>query len=71
MPAKEREQMFEAQRKNIDQRIDNLVFSAYDAGWNAAVGILHATIKDKEAQGDTVAVEVLKWALGEMAEDSE
>jgi N-acetylglucosamine kinase-like BadF-type ATPase len=60
--------MFEAQRKNIDQRIDNLVFSAYDAGWNAAVEIFGAAIKEKEEQGDTIAVDVLKWALGQLAE---
>jgi N-acetylglucosamine kinase-like BadF-type ATPase len=60
--------MFEAQRKNIDQRIDNLVFSAYDAGWNAAVEIFAAAIKEKEKQGDTIAVDVLKWALGQLAE---
>jgi N-acetylglucosamine kinase-like BadF-type ATPase len=60
--------MFEAQRKNIDQRIDNLVFSAYDAGWNAAVDIFGAAIKEKEQQGDTIAVEVLKWALAQLSE---
>lgn len=60
--------MFEAQRKNIDQRIDYLAFTAYDAGWNAAAEIFGAAIKEKEAQGDTVAVEVLKWALAQMTE---
>jgi N-acetylglucosamine kinase-like BadF-type ATPase len=61
--------MFEAQRKNIDQRIDDLAFTAYDAGWNAAVEIFGAAIKEKEAQGDTIAVKVLRWALAQLAEE--
>jgi N-acetylglucosamine kinase-like BadF-type ATPase len=61
--------MFEAQRKNIDVRIDDLVFSAYDAGWNAAIDIFTATIKDKQDQGDEIAVKVLRWALAQMAEE--
>jgi hypothetical protein len=60
--------MFEAQRKNIDQRIDELTFSAYDAGWNAAVEILNAVIKDKKAEGDLIAVAVLEFARGKLAE---
>jgi N-acetylglucosamine kinase-like BadF-type ATPase len=60
--------MFEAQRKNIDQRLDDLAFTAYDAGWNAAVEIFGAAIKEKEEQGDAIAVEVLKWALAQLSE---
>jgi hypothetical protein len=63
--------MFEAQRKNIDQRIDELTFSAYDAGWNAAVEILNAVIKDKKAEGDLIAVAVLEFARGKLAECDE
>lgn len=68
LAGKERKQMFEAQRKNVDQRIDDLVFAAYDSGWNSAVEILQATVRDKEHEGDQVAVEVLKWALTQFAE---
>ena len=63
--------MFEAQRKNIDQRIDELTFSAYDAGWNAAVDMLNAVIKDKKAEGDAIAVAVLEYARGKLGECDE
>jgi N-acetylglucosamine kinase-like BadF-type ATPase len=63
--------MFEAQRKNIDQRIDELTFSAYDAGWNAAADILHEVIHDKREEGDAIAVAVLEFALKQLAECDE
>jgi N-acetylglucosamine kinase-like BadF-type ATPase len=61
--------MFEAQRRNIDQRIDNLVFTAYDAGWNAAVEIFGAAVQQKHDEGDMIAVEVLRWALMQLSEE--
>jgi hypothetical protein len=63
--------MFEAQRKNIDQRIDELTFSAYDAGWNAAVDMLKSVIEEKQKEGDSVAVAVLLYARTKMAECDE
>jgi N-acetylglucosamine kinase-like BadF-type ATPase len=63
--------MFEAQRKNIDQRIDELAFSAYDAGWNAAVDMLNAVIASKRAEGDAIAVAVLEFARARLAECDE
>jgi N-acetylglucosamine kinase-like BadF-type ATPase len=63
--------MFEAQRKNIDQRIDDLVFTAYDAGWNAAVDMLNEVIKHKRAEGDDIAVAVLEFARARFAECDE
>jgi N-acetylglucosamine kinase-like BadF-type ATPase len=63
--------MFEAQRKNIDQRIDDLTFSAYDAGWNAAVDVLNAVIDGKRREGDAIAVAVLEYARQHLAECDE
>jgi N-acetylglucosamine kinase-like BadF-type ATPase len=63
--------MFEAQRKNIDQRIDELTFTAYDAGWNAAVDILSEVIADKRREGDVTAVAVLEFALKQLGEYDE
>jgi N-acetylglucosamine kinase-like BadF-type ATPase len=63
--------MFEAQRKNIDQRIDELTFSAYDAGWNAAVDMLNTVIASKRAEGDAIAVAVLEFARARLAECDE
>ena len=63
--------MFEAQRKNIEQRIDELSFTAYDAGWNAAVDILSEVIADKRRQGDAIAVAVLEFALKQLGEYDE
>jgi N-acetylglucosamine kinase-like BadF-type ATPase len=63
--------MFEAQRKNIDQRIDELAYSHYDAGWNAAVDMLNAVIASKRAEGDAIAVAVLEFARARLAECDE
>jgi len=60
--------MFEAQRKNIDQRIDDLTYTAYDAGWNAAVDILNSVITNKRNEGDDVAVAVLEYARKQLGE---
>ncbi len=63
--------MFEVQRKNIDQRIDDLVFSAYDAGWNSAVDMLNEVIEHKRREGDDIAVAVLEFARARLAECDE
>jgi N-acetylglucosamine kinase-like BadF-type ATPase len=59
--------LFEKQRERLDAQLDDLVATAFDEGWNSALGILNNVIVEKHNAGDRIAVEVLVYARSRIA----
>lgn len=58
-------------RHRVEHCLDELEMSAYDAGWNAVLDELNRCITEKHLENDRIAVEVLAWARGRIADLAE
>jgi N-acetylglucosamine kinase-like BadF-type ATPase len=58
-------------KTRIESSLDELQMLSYDNGWNAVLDELNRCITEKHLANDRIAVEVLVWARGRIADLSE
>lgn len=58
-------------KARLEVSLDELQSLSYDAGWNAVLDELNSAITEKHQAGDRIAVEVLVWFRGRVADLAE